>query len=137
MGKEITGLGTAYQGLFTAVLIVLAVMVILCLIRAIIGPRIADRIVSVNMMGTMVIVIIAILTVMLKESYLADICIIYAMISFLAVIVLTKVYMGVYIEKKEAESQKAEQEMATQQIAEQQTDNADGITADDRTGGVS
>ena len=95
MGKEITGLGTAYQGLFTVVLIVLAVLVILCLIRAIIGPRIADRIVSVNMMGTMVIVIIAILTVMLKEGYLADICIIYAMISFLAVIVLTKVYMGV------------------------------------------
>lgn len=151
MGKEITGLGTAYQGLFTIVLIVLAVMVILCLIRAIIGPRIADRIVSVNMMGTMVIVIIAILTVMLKESYLADICIIYAMISFLAVIVLTKVYMGVYIEKKEAEGQKAqlqetgsekdwqkaEQEMASGQIAKQQTDNTDGKAADDRTGGVS
>ena len=137
MGKEITGLGTAYQGLFTAVLIVMAVMVILCLIRAIIGPRIADRIVSVNMMGTMVIVIIAILTVMLKESYLADICIIYAMISFLAVIVLTKVYMGVYIEKKEAEGQKTEQEMASQQTAEQQTDKTDGKAADDRTGGVS
>lgn len=78
-------------------------MLILCLVRAIIGPRIADRIVSVNMMGTMVMVIIAILTVMLQEGYLADICIIYAMISFLAVIVLTKVYMGVYQEKKQKE----------------------------------
>ena len=29
-----------------------------------------------------------------------DICLIYAMISFLAVIVLTKVYMGVYMEWK-------------------------------------
>ena len=115
MGKEITGLGAAYQGLFTVVLIVLAVLVILCLVRAIIGPRIADRIVSVNMMGTMVIVIIAILTVMLKESYLADICIIYAMISFLAVIVLTKVYMGVYIEKKEAEKKGAEQQTTEQE----------------------
>lgn len=106
MGKGIVGLETAYRGLFTAVLIVLAVLVILCLIRAIIGPRTADRIVSVNMMGTMVIVIIAILTVMLGEGYLADICIIYAMISFLAVIVLTKVYMGVYLEKKETEERK-------------------------------
>ena len=78
-------------------------MLILCLVREIIGPRIADRIVSVNMMGTMVMVIIAILTVMLQEGYLADICIIYAMISFLAVIVLTKVYMGVYQEKKQKE----------------------------------
>lgn len=106
MGKGIVGLEAAYQGLFTAVLIILAVLVILCLVRAIIGPRIADRIVSVNMMGTMVIVIIAILTVMLGEGYLADICIIYAMISFLAVIVLTKVYMGVYLEKKQTEEKK-------------------------------
>ena len=106
MGKGIAGLEAAYQGLFTTVLIILAVLAILCLVRAIIGPRIADRIVSVNMMGTMVIVIIAILTVMLGEGYLADICIIYAMISFLAVIVLTKVYMGVYMEKKEADAEK-------------------------------
>lgn len=106
MGKGIRGLEAAYQGLFTMALIILAVLVILCLVRAIIGPRTADRIVSVNMMGTMVIVIIAILTVMLGEGYLADICIIYAMISFLAVIVLTKVYMGVYLEKKEAQEER-------------------------------
>lgn len=103
MGKGIVGLDQAYQTVFVAALIFLAVMLILCLVRAIIGPRIADRIVSVNMMGTMVMVIIAILTVMLQEGYLADICIIYAMISFLAVIVLTKVYMGVYQEKKQKE----------------------------------
>jgi multicomponent Na+:H+ antiporter subunit F len=46
-------------------------------------------------------VIIAILALMLEEGYLVDICLIYAMISFLAVIVLTKVYMGVYLEKKQ------------------------------------
>ena len=103
MGKGIVGLDQAYQAVFVVALIFLAVMLILCLVRAIIGPRIADRIVSVNMMGTMVMVIIAILTVMLQEGYLADICIIYAMISFLAVIVLTKVYMGVYQEKKQKE----------------------------------
>ena len=103
MGKGIVGLDQAYQAVFVTALIFLAVMLILCLVRAIIGPRIADRIVSVNMMGTMVMVIIAILTVMLQEGYLADICIIYAMISFLAVIVLTKVYMGVYQEKNQKE----------------------------------
>ncbi|MDO5422504.1 MAG: monovalent cation/H+ antiporter complex subunit F [Eubacteriales bacterium] len=101
MGKGIPGLEQAYNILFTVALIFLAVMVLLCLLRAIIGPRIADRIVAVNMMGTMVMVIIAILALMLEEGYLADVCLIYAMISFLAVIVLTKVYMGVYLEKKE------------------------------------
>lgn len=113
MGKGIAGLETAYQGLFTVALIALAVLVILCLLRAIIGPRTADRIVSVNMMGTMVIVMIAILAVMLGEGYLVDICIIYAMISFLAVIVLTKVYMGVYMEKKEADEKRATKEKIT------------------------
>lgn len=101
MGRGIEGLERAYEVFFTGALIVLAVLVVLCLVRAIIGPRVADRIVSVNMTGTMVIVMIAILALMLEEGYLADICLIYAMISFLAVIVLVKVYMGVYLEGKQ------------------------------------
>lgn len=103
MGKGIQGLEQAYHILFVAALVFLAVMIILCLVRAIRGPKVADRIVATNMMGTMVMVIIAILAIMLDEGYLVDICIIYAMISFLAVIVLTKVYMGVYREKKKEE----------------------------------
>ena len=103
MGRGVPGLEGAYHIFFMAVLIFLAVMVVLCLIRAVIGPRVADRVVAVNMMGTMVMVIIAILALMLEEGYLADICLIYAMISFLAVIVLTKVYMGVYRQRKEEE----------------------------------
>lgn len=106
MGKGISGLEQTYQIFFTGILIFLAIMLMLCLVRAIIGPRIADRIVSVNMMGTMVMVTIAILALMLEEGYLVDICLIYAMISFLAVIVLTKVYMGVYLERKEEEERK-------------------------------
>ena len=101
MGRGIESLEKAYDIFFTGALIVLAVLVMLCLVRAIIGPRVADRIVSVNMTGTMVIVMIAILALMLEEGYLADICLIYAMISFLAVIVLVKVYMGVYLEEKQ------------------------------------
>lgn len=94
-------LENAYHVVFVGALIFLAVMLIFCFIRAVRGPRVADRIVAVNMIGTIVMVIIAILSLLLKEGYLADICIIYAMISFLAVIVLTKVYMGVYFEKKQ------------------------------------
>lgn len=108
MGKGIPVLEHAYEIVFAAALIFLAVMLILCLIRAIIGPKIADRIVATNMMGTMVMVIIGILAVMLEEGYLVDICLIYAMISFLSVIVLTKVYMGVYEEKKLKESENKE-----------------------------
>lgn len=98
-------LETAFEIVMTIFPIVLAFMVVMCLIRAIKGPRIADRIVAVNMMGTLTMVIIAVLAVKMNEGYLVDICIIYAMISFLAVTLLTKVYMGVYAERKKKEGE--------------------------------
>ncbi|MCI6004765.1 MAG: monovalent cation/H+ antiporter complex subunit F [Blautia sp.] len=106
MENTSAALGQAYHILFVAALIFLSVMVVLCLIRAIIGPKVADRIVATNMMGTMTMVIIAILALMLQEGYLVDICLIYAMISFLAVVCLTKVYLGVYQGKKIEEAKK-------------------------------
>ena len=95
-----------YSAVFYGILSVLAVMLVLCLIRAVIGPRIADRLIAVNMMGTMVMVIIAMLAVVKDQGYLVDICLIYAMISFLAVVVLTRIYTGVYREAKEHEQKK-------------------------------
>ena len=77
----------------------LGIFIILCLIRCARGPRMTDRIVTINSIGTMTIIIIAVLAVILEESYLLDVCLIYAMISFTAVVVLTKIYTGVYREE--------------------------------------
>ena len=129
MGKNIPGLDSAYHILFTVTLIILAIFLILCLIRAVIGPKVADRIVSVNMMGTITIVIIGILSLLLGEGYLVDICIIYAMISFLAVIVLCKVYMGVYLEKKEKE----EADHKVTEMKEENTEETEGYVARKKT----
>lgn len=82
------------------ILIIEAIMLFMCLLRAVLGPQVADRIVAVNMMGTIVIAMIATLAIKLGEGYLVDISIIYAMMSFLAVIVLSKIYIGVYEQKK-------------------------------------
>ena len=90
-----------FEWIFHIILVILAIMLGFCLIRAVIGPRIADRLVAVNMMGTMVMVIISILALIMNEGYLVDICLIYAMISFLAIVVLTKVYTGVYMKEKD------------------------------------
>lgn len=92
-----------YHALFIVLLIALSTMLLVCLIRAVKGPRVADRLMAVNMMGTMVMVMIAVLALMLNEGYLVDICLIYAMISFLAVVVLSKVYIGIYEEKHRKE----------------------------------
>jgi len=90
----------AYDVLMTAVIMVLAGLIILSIIRSILGPGISDRIIAVNMIGTMVIMITAIFSVLLNENYLVDVCLIYAMISFLGVVVLCKVYTGVYLQRK-------------------------------------
>ena len=95
-----------FDWLFYGILSVLAVMLILCLIRAVLGPRIADRLVAVNMITTMVTVIIAILAVLKDQGYLIDICLTYAMISFLAVVVLSRIYTGVYREAKDHQKTK-------------------------------
>ena len=98
----------AYNLLFTIALAVLGVLLFLCLLRAILGPRIADRVVGINMIGTIVIMMIAILALMLGEGYLVDIAIIYAMLSVLAVVVLVKIYIGVYLARKAKEGDENE-----------------------------
>lgn len=99
-GEAVSLFVQARSEIFWVMLIVMAVLFFACLVRAVRGPRVADRLVSVNMIGTMVMVMIAILSLLLGEEYLLDICLIYAMASFLAVIVLAKVYIGVYEEQR-------------------------------------
>lgn len=108
MRAEIPGLAQAYDIFFTVVLIAFAVMLMFCLACSIRKGRIADRLLAVNMIGTMVMVIISVLAVKMNEGYLMDICIIYAMISFLAVVILSKVYMGIYAEKKKNKKEEEE-----------------------------
>ena len=90
----------AYAFLYNGTLIVIGVLLLFCLIRAIRGPRIADRVISINMMGTLIVITICVLAFLMNEGYLVDIAMIYTMLSFLAVVLLTKIYMGVYREKR-------------------------------------
>ena len=90
----------AYSILYNGALIVIGVLLLFTLIRAIRGPRIADRIIAVNMMGTLVVITICVLAFLMNEGYLVDAAIVYTMLSFLAVVLLTKVYMGVYRQKR-------------------------------------
>ena len=73
---------------------------LLVIFKSIKGPRITDRVVCVNMVGTLVIISICILSFLLNESFLLDVSFIYVLISFLGVVVLTTVYINSYLEKK-------------------------------------
>jgi multicomponent Na+:H+ antiporter subunit F len=83
----------AYHTLYGGALVVLILLIGAMVIRSIIGPRSTDRIVSVNMLGTMTICSIAILSVLLDEGYLADVAMIYAMISFVAVLMMASMFV--------------------------------------------
>lgn len=100
----------AYDTLFVIALVVLAVLVVCIMIRAVAGPKIADRIMAVNMIGTMIIMMVSILAVKLSEEYLEDIALIYAMISFLSVVILTKIYVGVHRENLARKQRKEEEQ---------------------------
>ena len=76
----------AYQILYITVLLMLGVLIAVMLIRSVLTM---ERILCVNMLSTMVICSLAILSKMLHEPYLTDVALIYAMISFVAVLMLS------------------------------------------------
>ena len=93
----------AYKLLLGFTLGVLTLLALACLVRCILGPRISDRVLAINQIGTITVIMVALTVLLLGEGYLADIALIYAMLSFLAVILLSKVYTGIYKERKHEE----------------------------------
>ncbi|MGN1205430.1 MAG: monovalent cation/H+ antiporter complex subunit F [Eubacterium sp.] len=84
------------QPFFIIIFILLAICMITCLIAAIRGPELGDRIVAANMIGTLTIAAICLLAYVFNESWLFDVALIYTMISFLAVVVLTRIFIRHY-----------------------------------------
>lgn len=99
----------AYNILFVCALVFIAICMFLVIVKSIKGPRITDRVVSVNMIGTLVIIAICILSFILNEGFLLDVAIIYVLISFLAVVVLSSVFINSYYEKKKKLEEKKEE----------------------------
>ena len=83
----------AYRLLLWFSTILLSLSVSVCLVRAIMGPRLTDRIVAINVICTKVVILIALLSCIFDKGSMLDIAIVYAMISFLAVVVLSKCYI--------------------------------------------
>ena len=100
----------AYQILYGGALIVFLLMIGAMVIRSIIGPRSTVRIRSVNMLGTMTICSIALLSYLLGEGYLADVALIYAMISFVAVLMMASMFVPSKPKQPELDSIDTEQE---------------------------
>ena len=70
--------------------IFLAITTLLSMIRVIKGPSKGDRIIGINVIGTKTIVVMAIVSSILKESYFMDVVLVYAMISFIGSYVIAR-----------------------------------------------
>ena len=85
-----------YDYLFWGVLVALALCVVAVLIYILKAHLTVDRIIGINLIGTLVVIIICVLTHLLGEDYLADIALIYVVLSFIAVMMLCRIYINLY-----------------------------------------
>jgi len=77
-----------------AIAIALILVTFLCLYRAAVGPTTADRVVSINVVGTKTVIIIALVSLVFHQEFFLDVALVYALISFTATIGVAK-----YLEK--------------------------------------
>ena len=91
---------TIYNGFTIIAMVVLALVIFGYFIRTILGPHFADRIVAVNSISTVIMLLISFVAVMQGENYIVDIALIYAVLGFVTVIILCKLYLNSHGRKK-------------------------------------
>ena len=94
-----------YSYLFWGVLAALALCVIAVLVYILKARLTVDRIIGINLIGTLVVIIICALTYILGEDYLADITVIYVVMSFIAVMMLCRIYINLYDRRRKEKEQ--------------------------------
>ncbi len=79
---------------FIITAIILTTAAFFCLYRAFVGPTEADRVVSINIIGTKTVVIISLVSLVFHQEFFLDVALVYALISFITTIGIAK-----YMEK--------------------------------------
>ena len=83
-----------------AALFLLMGAMLACLVRAIQGPRYTERLVALNLICTVVVLMVCILSYLLEASYLVDVAILYGLLNLLAVAVLSRISVRRHREKR-------------------------------------
>ena len=98
------------RGTLIAALCVLGLLVLAALLYAVLGKRFTDKIVAANMIGTLGLNMIVILAIFLGADYILDVGLVFALLSFLMVIVLCRFVQNKILYMKEEEKEQAEKE---------------------------
>ncbi|MFH1194631.1 MAG: monovalent cation/H+ antiporter complex subunit F [bacterium] len=84
-----------YDGtLFVKLINVLLFSAVFILYRVMRGPTAADRIIAVDIMGILIIGLLALIGLIYKQSFFMDIGLIWALLSFIASIAFAKILEG-------------------------------------------
>ena len=86
----------AYSILYGIVLAALAIAALLALIRSIMANNLINRFIGINILTMVVLVSMCVLSVFLNEGYITDIALVYALLSFIAVLLLCRVYINLF-----------------------------------------
>lgn len=78
--------------MFSALIIALLVSMVLAITRALLGPTIYDRILSVNSIGTKTVLLIAAFGFATGRPDFLDIALVYALINFIGTIAILKFF---------------------------------------------
>ena len=90
-----------YHYLFWGALVFLGLGLLAVMVYIIRARLTVDRIIGINLIGTLVVIVICALTYLLGEDYLADIAVIYVVMSFIAVMMLCRIYINLYQRKRQ------------------------------------
>ncbi|GMR05398.1 MAG: monovalent cation/H+ antiporter complex subunit F [Thermodesulfobacteriota bacterium] len=76
--------------IFEGAAIAIIVAIIMALYRAVAGPRVFDRVLAVNAIGTKTVVLIAVFGYIYGRPHFLDIALVYAFINFMTTIAFLK-----------------------------------------------
>lgn len=67
-------------------------LLFLCLVRAILGPSVPDRVAAINLVGTKTAVLMVFIAVATDQLYFFDVALVYALISYLMTVGMAKYF---------------------------------------------
>mgnify|MGYP005789381113 FL=1 len=88
------------QDILVGLLSILTGVMLVCLVRAVHGPRYTDRLVALNLICTVVVLMVCILSYVLGASYLVDVAILYGLLNLLAIAVLSRISVKHHRERR-------------------------------------
>lgn len=80
--------------MYIVITVVIMLAIAIGLLRAFRGPTLFDRVMAANMVGTLTVLMVAVLGFMTGRPEFLDIALVYVLISFVSTIAVLRVYVG-------------------------------------------